>query len=192
MKVIHISKMINFIEILILCSLIFALYTYICQSKSFIHMPKPALFISGEILKRGKEQGICISNMSLQKLLFIANGAYLAETGNPLINEPIEVWPYGPVVKNVYHAFKEYGNTEIQQLPALYYLMTSDKNLDDTANEAIEFVLKVASKLDAIQLSNWTHLPGSPWSKANDLRKSIIPNEFMEEYFKQFIKTKEN
>lgn len=186
MKVIYIIKMINFVEIFTLIDLIFVIYTYICQTKS-MKMPKSALFISGEILKRGKEQGIGISNMSLQKLLFIANGAYLAKTGTSLINEPIEVWQYGPVVKTVYHEFKHYGNTDIKQIP-LVYSLTADKNLDDTANEAIDFVIKIASELNAIQLSNWTHLPDSPWSKAKDAGQSSIPNNIMEEYFKQFIK----
>lgn len=150
-------------------------------------MSKSALFISGEILKRGKEQGINISNMSLQKLIFIANGAYLAKTGTPLINEPIEVWQYGPVVKNVYHEFKNYGNSDIKQIP-LAHSLAFDKSLDDTANEAIDFVLDIAKELNAIQLSNWSHHPDSPWSKAKDAKESIISNEIMKDYFKQFIK----
>jgi uncharacterized phage-associated protein len=187
--VIHISKMINFVEILILIGSIFVLYVYICPTK-MKNMSKSALFISCEILKKAKEQDLCISNMSLQKLLFIANGAYLAKTGNPLINEPIEVWPYGPVVREIYHEFKNYGSSDITHIPPTRSL-GEDKNLDDTANEALEFVVNVASKLDAIQLSNWTHLPDSPWSTAKEANQSIIPNKVMEKYFKQFIKNKE-
>lgn len=153
-------------------------------------MSKPALFLSGAILSRAKEKNIGISNMSLQKLLFIANGAYLAKTGEPLLIDPIEVWQYGPVVKSVYHAFKEYGNSNIRQLP-VSYSMAIDKNLDDTANQAIDFVLKIAQELNALQLSNWTHLPDSPWSKAKEQGKAIIPNELMQDYFKQFIKVKD-
>ena len=44
--------------------------------------------------------------MSLQKLLLVANVAYLAKKGNFLIIESIEVWQYGKVVKNVDHEFK--------------------------------------------------------------------------------------
>lgn len=44
--------------------------------------------------------------MSSQKLLLIANVAYLAKKGNSLIIESIEVWQYGKVVKNVDHEFK--------------------------------------------------------------------------------------
>ncbi|WP_264538067.1 Panacea domain-containing protein [Flavobacterium sp. N1736] len=190
MKEIHNLKMINFVYILMLVGLIFVLYLYICQTKTK-SMSKSPLFISGEILKRAKEQGLSISNMSLQKLLFIANGAYLAKTGNPLIDEPIEVWQFGPVVKSVYHEFKNYGSTDIKHIPSSNRL-GEDKNLDATAEEALEFVLEVASKLDAIQLSNWTHLPDSPWSNAKEAGQNIISNEVMQGYFKQFIKKKED
>jgi uncharacterized phage-associated protein len=190
MNVIHKSKMINFIEILILIGSIFALYLYICPTKTK-KMSKSALFISGEILKKAEEQGLCISNMSLQKLLFIANGAYLAKTGNPLINEPIEVWPYGPVVRDIYHEFKNYGSSDITHIPPTRSL-GEDKKLDDTAKEALEFVINVASKLDAIQLSNWTHLPDSPWSTAKEAGQNVISNKAMQDYFKRFIKNKED
>lgn len=149
-------------------------------------MSQSAIYISGEILKRAKEQNISISNMSLQKLVFIANGAYLAKTGNSLINEPVEAWPYGPVIKSVYDEFKKYGNSEIKQLPFLYNLNLTNE-FDESANQAIDFSLEIGKQLNAIQLSNWTHLPDSPWSKAINEKKSIIPKEYIEEYFKRFL-----
>ncbi|WP_051662771.1 Panacea domain-containing protein [Flavobacterium sp. KJJ] len=153
-------------------------------------MSQSALFLAGEILKRAKEQNIGISNMSLQKLLFIANGLYLAKKGKPLFNEPIEVWPYGPVIKSVYHEFKEYGNTDIKKIP-IAYTMNLDKEFDATANEAINFALQVAQNLNAIQLSNWTHLPESPWANARNNNDDYISNESIAEYFQRFIEQQE-
>lgn len=150
-------------------------------------MSHSALYISGEILKRAMAQNISISNMSLQKLVFIANGAYLAKTGNTLIKEPIEAWQYGPVIKSVYDEFKKYGNSEIKQLPIIYNLKLGNE-IDDVANQAINFSLEIGKQLNAIQLSNWTHLPDSPWSKAINENKSKIPNEYIEDYFKRFLK----
>ena len=139
-------------------------------------MPHSALQISGEILKRAKEKGIEISNMKLQKLLYIANGIYLAQDGNPLIEEPIEVWPYGPVIKNVYHEFKNYGNQNITSLP-LAYQFGNRVDFDKIAEESIDFSLDVADKLTAIQLSNWTHDDNSPWTKAQKNGDQIIKGE---------------
>ncbi len=149
-------------------------------------MPKSALFLSGEILKRANEQNIGISNMSLQKLLFIANGVHLAKTGEPLMIDPVEVWPYGPVMHSVYHEFKAYGNADIRKTPLIYSL-TPNKEFNNDENQAIDFALEVAKKLNAIQLSNWTHLPGSPWTKAKENKEDFIANDSMKEYFTQFL-----
>lgn len=150
-------------------------------------MPHSALYISGEILKRAKEKEVGISNMKLQKLLFIANGLYLAKNGTPLLEEPIEVWPYGPVIKVVYHQFKEYGNRDIPSLPSAYQLR-SKIELDEDAETSINFALDVAEKLTAIQLSNWTHAENSPWTKAQQNGEKFIPERSMQEFFKQFTK----
>jgi uncharacterized phage-associated protein len=149
-------------------------------------MAQSAIFLSGEILKRAKEQNIEISNMSLQKLLFIANGLYLAKNGAPLIQEPIEVWPYGPVIKSVYQEFKSYGNSAIKQIP-LSYSINQQKELDKATDDVIEFALEIAKNLNAIQLSNWTHLPESPWTEAKKNNEKEISNDLMINYFKKFV-----
>jgi uncharacterized phage-associated protein len=38
-----------------------------------------------------------MTNLKLNKLLYYAQGASLARTGNTLFNDSIEAWPYGPV-----------------------------------------------------------------------------------------------
>lgn len=43
-----------------------------------------------------------ISTMKLQKLCYFAQGWSLSWTGQPLFNEPIEAWKYGPVVPELY------------------------------------------------------------------------------------------
>jgi uncharacterized phage-associated protein len=48
-----------------------------------------------------------MTNMKLQKLLYYAQGQYLAEHEEPLFDEDIEAWSHGPVVPSVYRAFKE-------------------------------------------------------------------------------------
>ena len=39
-----------------------------------------------------------ISNLKLQKLLYYAQGTFLAVTGFPLFDDAIEAWTHGPVV----------------------------------------------------------------------------------------------
>ena len=51
--------------------------------------------------------------MKLQKLAYYAHGWNLGLTGEPLLDEQIQAWSYGPVVFSVYKAFQEYGADEI-------------------------------------------------------------------------------
>jgi uncharacterized phage-associated protein len=44
-----------------------------------------------------------------KKLLFYTHGWHLAITGQPAIDQPFEVWQWGPVVPRVYHELKKYG-----------------------------------------------------------------------------------
>lgn len=153
-------------------------------------MPHSALSVSNEILKRAREEGVEISNMKLQKLLYIANGLYLAKSGTPLIEEPIEVWPYGPVVKNVYHEYKGYGNQNIPTQSKIAVPGTANP-FDQDAEESITFALDVAKKLTAVQLSNWTHAENSPWTAAQQNNEKMIPEKSMQEFFGQFFKSEE-
>jgi len=170
--------------------IIFIIFTYIYRLK-FNKMPYSSLYMSGEILTRAKEQGEGISNMKLQKLLYIANGLYLAKNGTPLIEEPIKAWTYGPVIENVYHEYKQYGNENITKIPWEYQLNNSKIKLDNNVNEVVDFVLEVAKKLSAIQLSNWTHAEKSPWSKAKLQGNTIISEKDIKDFFVQFL-PKEN
>lgn len=54
-----------------------------------------------------------ISNLKLQKLLYYAQGHFLARTGAPLFDDAVQAWAHGPVVPDVYHAFKDYGRGPI-------------------------------------------------------------------------------
>jgi uncharacterized phage-associated protein len=51
-------------------------------------------------LNLGDDEGD-VSNMKLQKLLYFAQGRFLAQNGIPLFDNPIEAWNHGPVVREV-------------------------------------------------------------------------------------------
>ena len=60
---------------------------------------------------RELEAGDTISNLKMQKLLYYAQGHFLATYKKPLFDDKIEAWKYGPVVKEVYDKFKIYGRS---------------------------------------------------------------------------------
>ena len=120
--------------------------------------------IANEILVLCKKRGISVSPLKLMKLTYIAFGWFAALRGERLFSARIEAWRYGPVMPNLYHVTKRYGRDPIPER-----LISDQESLDD--REVREFLDEIVQKygsLSAIQLSNITHLPDSPWRKAHD------------------------
>ena len=65
------------------------------------------------LLKSNPEIGDTISNLKLQKLLYLAQGFFLAIYGEPLFPEHIEAWTHGPVVPEIYRRFKRFEGSTI-------------------------------------------------------------------------------
>lgn len=53
-----------------------------------------------------REAGDAITQLKLQKLMYIAQGIHLALYDKPLLKEEIEAWQHGPVVRELYNEFK--------------------------------------------------------------------------------------
>ncbi len=72
--------------------------------------------IANELLKKAAEDGggDLLTNMKLQKLLYYEQGFHLAYFNQPLFNEAIEAWQYGPVVPLVYEHYKSFGRTGLE------------------------------------------------------------------------------
>lgn len=54
-----------------------------------------------------------LDHMKLQKLIFYAHAWWLAIKSVPLFDDDIEAWPWGPVVRNVYLEFADFGKRPI-------------------------------------------------------------------------------
>lgn len=55
----------------------------------------------------------CLTQMQLHKLLYYAQGWALATFGRPLFEGRIEAWIHGPVVKQIYSLFRDFGDAAI-------------------------------------------------------------------------------
>ena len=56
-----------------------------------------------------------IDNLKLNKLLYYTQGISMAYLHRPMFSDEIQAWEYGPVVPEVYHKFKHYGETIIDK-----------------------------------------------------------------------------
>ena len=154
-------------------------------------MAYPVLLIAYAFVKKGIEEGKFVTQMKLQKLVYFAQGYHLARFGTSLLKENFEAWTYGPVVPEIYQGFKLYGSKFITDTAG--FLPTTDdiniSRLDEKASEAINYTWEVLKDYEAMSLSNWTHQPNSPWSKAYDpdQKSTPIPNEEIKKYFTDLL-----
>jgi uncharacterized phage-associated protein len=152
-----------------------------------------ASLIALKFVMLGIESENPITQMKLQKMLFIAQGIHLVlNDRKPLFEEPIQAWKYGPVVPQIYKQYKFYGSQPILDTELLTMFNGELPKIDDinpAATKAIDLTWKLTKDISASKLSSWTHNPNSPWSKifeqsTNDL---VIPNELIASYFDQFV-----
>ena len=135
-----------------------------------------------------------ITQMKLQKMIYIAHGLSLAEHNQPLINEDIIAWRFGPVVRSVYDAFKANRNNIITEFAkdeqeAPYKL---PNNLSASTMEILDEVWDSCLEITGIQLSNWSHEKDSPWDRTykkdfNKIGNLPIPDHEIQKYFKTLI-----
>lgn len=123
-----------------------------------------------------EDAGDLISNLKLQKLVYYAQGFHLAIYDEPLFKEPIEAWTHGPVVPDLYHAYKEYGSGLIPIPNDL-----DDSIYSDEAKELLDDVYAVYGQFSAWKLRNMTH-EEAPWQDYQP--KGTIPRKALKAYFK--------
>ena len=57
--------------------------------------------------------GWSLSNLELQKILYVGQMLYLGRYNEPLVNEVFEAWDYGPVLPTIYHSAKMFGRSPV-------------------------------------------------------------------------------
>ena len=107
-----------------------------------------------------------MTNMKLQKLLYYCQSLHLALYNQPLFEEEIQAWRYGPVCPRAYQFYSEF---EAEQLP-----IPSPESLQQISpqnQELLEEVWGYFGGYHAYRLSDMTH-GEFPWKKA---RKGLPP-----------------
>lgn len=156
--------------------------------------------IANYFIDLAKQDDAALTPMKLQKLIYFAHGWHLAIKGEPLINQPIEAWQYGPVIPSVYHEFKDLGRNSIDRYAtdlsvregltfSLYTPRIAEE--DSFSKDLLDEIYKAYGQYGAIQLSNLTHTKDSPWdqvwSEGVPMGKDI-DDGIIREYFRSLAK----
>ena len=120
-----------------------------------------------------------LTNLKLQKILYYLQGYYLALYKKELFENEIEPWKYGPVVCEVYHTYKSYGDNSI-------VLPDVEMNFDYISDEQKKFINKVYNyfrQFSGIKLMEMTH-GEHPWKDSYG-KKDIISKKILLDFFQQ-------
>lgn len=135
-----------------------------------------------------KDEKSDLSKLKIQKLLYYAQGYYLALYNKPLFDEKILAWEHGPVVKEVYMGLQSKTNEIF--IPTETYKMRADeiKKLKKNDKELIEDVFQLMGQYSAWKLRDKTHQE-DPWvDNYKKGKKNIeIPLNDIKKYFKPYV-----
>lgn len=104
-----------------------------------------------------------LTPMKLQKLIYFSHGWCLALTGKPFIDASFEAWPYGPVIPEIYQAFKSYRGNPVTELSPFGAV-----GLPEEANPLIRKIIRRYGHLSGLTLSDITHKQNSPWEQTRN------------------------
>jgi uncharacterized phage-associated protein len=153
--------------------------------------------VANYFLDLARRDGRTITPMGIEKLVYFAHGWSLGVYGTPLIYQRIEAMRYGPAIRDLSNEFQRFGNDPVTSPASL-----CERGPDGTFAPAFPGISKsdlaTAQLLDqvwsayrdftAIQLSNMTHEPGSPWSQAIENRQPFIDDESIKKYFSEQVR----
>lgn len=127
-----------------------------------------------------------ITPMQAMKLVYFCHAWMLALLHEPLIEQPVEAWRYGPVVPDVYRSLRRYGGEPVSRLiPGL-----PDESFDENEEAIITQVSEKYGVLSGGRLSAMTHAPGTPWHTIWKRygRNAVIPDPLIEEYYERLAR----
>jgi uncharacterized phage-associated protein len=152
-------------------------------------MPHKPAHVANSILYKGRLDGVEIRPLKMQKLMYFLHGWGLATSGEPVVGEQFEAWPYGPVLSSVYQEFKGYGSDPITEYACEFDPESGEeKRLMVSPNNAafqslLDSVWNKYKIFSGPQLSAMTHAEGTPLKEVRDAGMTYIPNEKINEYF---------
>lgn len=133
-------------------------------------MPYDVRTVANLVLDLADRLNAEVTNITINKIVFFLHAWYLAKTGSPLVTAKIEAWNYGPVFRELYWEFKEFGKGRITSRAMRRNPATAKKELckepfTDADLEFLHPLLEKYLKLSASKLVELSHESGGPWDQ---------------------------
>lgn len=130
-----------------------------------------------------RDSGSTITPLKLQKILYYAQGYYLAMNDKPLFDDDFQAWAHGPVNPKIYNEYKSYGYSLID------YPKGEAANIKENILEFLYTIWNTFGIYDGKYLEEMTHNE-TPWIEARKNAKpgekctNVIDKESMKKFFK--------
>ena len=125
-----------------------------------------------------RQNGILITNLKLQKLLYYIQGECISKIGDFCFSDEIQAWKHGPVVPSVYYTYNAYMASPIlsKQQPS--------QEICEQVKSIINNVLEKYKDTDAWDLVDKTHQE-YPWLSVyrDNVPNIVIPKKILKSYF---------
>lgn len=139
-------------------------------------MPYLAINIAKYIINYCTEKNNPISNLKLQKILFFSWVDFYKQRQQPLFNDCICAWQFGPVVPEVYYNFCSYAGTPIIENYKI--------EIENADKSVLDKIIDSYINLSAYTLVEKSHKKNCSWDKTyqNGLgARNIISFELIKE-----------
>lgn len=151
---------------------------------------KDVVSFVNSVLFEASRRTIKVTHIKLQKLLYLCYGHYAARyDGEKISDVSFQAWLYGPVIEEVYHEFKKFGDGFITKACTFSgdkhpYVFADDFEM---GNQVINDVLNEYGHMTAFELVDITHKDGGAWSKARKKGEKEITHKSIVDEFKRTV-----
>jgi uncharacterized phage-associated protein len=137
-----------------------------------MNAPYDVLDISRFIINHSVRAGKGISNLKLQKVLYLVQAYFLIKRGVPCFRERIEAWDFGPVVPEAYREFRSYGSTLIPFISS--YIVFDRENIWNSRRvKTDEDIISERDRKTIAEVTDF--LSGFSATALGDLTRSQLP-----------------
>ena len=136
--------------------------------------------IANWFLDRASGLGHALSNLSLNKLVYLAQERSLVERKILLTPARIEAWQHGPVFREIYHAFKDAEGAPVRERAHRFSIeeramIEAREEFDGEDERFLEAIMARFGHRTASQLRAISHAEGGPWHTVWHYRGSTNP-----------------
>ncbi|UDF29549.1 UNVERIFIED_ORG: DUF4065 domain-containing protein [Roseateles sp. XES5] len=126
--------------------------------------------VANFVLDVAEIDGRDVSNLHINKIVYFLHTDFLVAFSRPLVSAKIEAWTYGPVFRELYREFKQFGDAPIVGRARYLDPDTGQKRRAEWhfTREEEEFLREHARKYASMSpsaLVAQSHVEGGPWDQ---------------------------